>query len=72
MLKNKFLTAKELPFEQAIASGSSNLLPSTIIRVPKSSSVNFVLSSTCAMAAIEANASPRNPLVCRCCKSSAL
>ena len=61
-LKNKFLILIEVPLFVAQFSWVLILLPSIFIKVPNSVSLVFVLSSTCEIAAIEAIASPLNPI----------
>ena len=70
-MKNKFLTSKEDPVGQVITSFLVTLLPSIWIKFPSSSDSTFVLSDTCEIADIEANASPLNPFVERWNKSEA-
>ena len=70
-LKNKFFTEKLLPFEQETASWLSTLEPAITNLVPNSSDSSRVFNSTCATAAMEASASPRNPIVRRANKSDA-
>ena len=70
-LKNKFFTLKLLPFGQETASCPSTLEPDIVNIVPNSSPSIRVRSSTWATAAIEAKASPRNPMVCKANKSAA-
>ena len=72
MLKNKFLTATEVPSEVETTSSDFSLLPSILTAVPKDSPRSLVFNSTWAMAAILAKASPRNPLVFKQNKSSAV
>ena len=72
MLKNRFLTATEVPSEVETTSSDLSLLPSILTAVPKDSPLNLVFNSIWAMAAILAKASPRNPLVLRQNKSSAV
>ena len=62
-LKNKFLTDRLVP--GLMLQGSCFLISvaSTINRVPNSELCNRVLSSSWATAAMEARASPRNPMV---------
>ena len=71
MLKNKFLTAIDVPFGAATEFWSAIVLPSIVMAVPSSVCSCLVLSSTCAIAAILASASPLNPFVCKANKSSA-
>ena len=60
MLKNRFFMEKLLPLEQDTASWLSTLEPAITSFVPSSSDSGRVFNSTCATAAIEAKASPRN------------
>ena len=62
---------KLLPTEHATGSWLSTLQPEMERDVPISSVAWRVFSSTCATAAIEARASPRNPMVCKEKRSSA-
>ena len=61
----------DVPFGEADDSCETMVLPSILILVPSCSFSCFVFKETCAMAAMEANASPLNPLVCKLNKSSA-
>ena len=70
-LKNRFFTVKLVPTEDGFGSCSMTFEPSMRIFVPTSSSFRRVVSSTCATAAIEASASPRNPMVFMAKRSSA-
>ena len=63
---------KLLPTAHEQASCETKRDPASDNWVPRSSSAMRVLSVTCATAAIEASASPRNPMVCRLKRSSAL
>ncbi len=60
-----------VPFGTTAGSCEITLLPSMVRCVPISESSVLVFSSTCAMAAIDAKASPRKPLVCKLKRSSA-
>ena len=62
-LKNRFFMLILVPSGQAHTSCLMTLLFSISIYVPSSSSARFVFISTWATAAIEASASPRNPMV---------
>ena len=70
-LKNRFLIEKILPSVQASGLISSNVEPAMDSFVPNSVPLKRVRSSTWATAAIEASASPRNPIVWRENRSSA-
>ena len=70
-LKNRFFTLTVVPFWQFTGDWPLNSVPSTTTAVPTSSSCRFVLSSTCAMEAMDASASPRNPMVRMAIRSSA-
>src|SRR5690606_20627246 len=63
ILKKRFLTEMEVPLGVATGDWETTLLPSTLICTPTSISWVRVCISTWAMAAIEARASPRKPLV---------
>ena len=63
VLKNKFLTAIEVPFEKAPFSLINSPPPSTLIKVPSSSSLVSVFISNWETEAIELSASPLNPKV---------
>ena len=71
-LKNKFLIANWVPSGQATGETSPVSLPLNTTFVPISEPTSLVLSSTWATAAIDARASPLNPLVTRASKSSAV
>ena len=71
-LKNRFSTMKLHPTGQATGSWPTTREPEIDRWVPMSRPSSRVLSSTCATAAIDASASPLNPMVCRANKSSAL
>ena len=62
-LKNKFSMRKFEPTGHDTTSWPSKREPEMTSLVPTSSSRARVWSVTCATAAIEANASPRNPIV---------
>ena len=70
-LKNRFSTRKLLPAGQEHGSCDRILLPAIESDVPSWSASRRVRSSTCATAAIEASASPRNPMVWSVNKSAA-
>ena len=72
VLKNKFLTVIVVPLEQPISSKDKTSPPSTTILFPISSSSVLLTSSTFAIAAILANASPLNPIDFTVSKSSAV
>ena len=63
-LKNRFFTTKVVPAAQAVGSCRTIFDAAISINVPNSASACRVCSSTAATAAIEARASPRNPIVC--------
>ena len=71
ILKKRFLIEKLLPLGQDTASWLSTLEPAITNFVPSSSASRRVLSSTCATAAIDASASPRNPIVRKAKRSDA-
>ena len=70
-LKNRFLTIILVPGLQASGCWLSTFDPFMTILVPMVSSLRIVRRSTWAMAAIEASASPLNPIVCSANKSAA-
>ena len=70
-LKKRFSTLKLLPTGQTQGSCPMNLLPAIESDVPISSFSWRVFSSIWATAAIEAKASPRNPIVVKAKRSSA-
>ena len=61
-----------VPLWQATGLCSVTLLPSILTKVPNSSSLRLVFISTCAIAAMEARASPLKPKLLRRNKSSAI
>ena len=63
ILKNKFFTAIDVPLLHWHTDCSFISEPSITILVPSSLSFILVFSSTCATAAIDANASPLKPMV---------
>ncbi len=63
ILKKRLRTQKFAPTGQAAGSWRTTREPSMLITVPRSFPSCRVRSSTCATAAIEARASPRNPMV---------
>ena len=71
-LKNKFLIENELPLGQVHTSCDLYSDPSITTCIPSSESSFFVLSSTWAIAAIDAKASPLKPFVVNEYKSWAL
>ena len=71
-LKKRFFTEKILPSLQASGSILSKLDPAMDRQVPSSAPLARVRNSIWATAAIEANASPRKPIVCKENKSSAV
>ena len=71
MLKKRFSTRKLLPLGHDTTSCSSTFEALMTSLVPTSSSSVRVCSVTCATAAMEASASPRNPIVCRLKRSLA-
>ena len=62
---------KLLPTGHEHGSCDTKREPAMVSSVPTSSSAMRVLNSTCDTAAMEASASPRNPIVCRLKRSSA-
>ena len=70
-LKKRFLTSKFAPTGHAHGSCETILDPSISTWVPSSFSMVRVVSLTCATAAIDGSASPRNPMVFSANKSSA-
>ena len=62
-LKNRFFIAMEVPVAAATSSCFFTMLFSISTYTPVSSSALFVFNSTCATAAMLANASPRKPMV---------
>ncbi len=71
-LKKRFLIMKFDPGGQAMGSWLSQVDALMMSFVPSWLSAWRVRSSTCEMAAIDAKASPRNPMVCSVNRSSAL
>ena len=69
-LKNKLLTDIEVPSGATTKSCVLISPPAILILVASSSAERLVCISTWATAAMEASASPRNPLVCSANKSS--
>ena len=70
-LKNRCLTTIRVPTSQATASDGWASPPSITCKTPSSSSARRVRSSTRAMLAMLARASPRKPIVARASRSSA-
>ena len=70
-LKNRFFTIRFEPSEHASGSCDSKVDPLICTRVPTVSPLRIVRRSTCAIAAMDARASPRNPIVCSCSRSLA-
>ena len=70
-IEEQVLNGKLLPLGQETASWLSTLEPAINSRVPSSSPAGRVFNSTSATAAMEANASPRKPMVRRANKSAA-
>ncbi len=70
-LKKRFSILKLLPTGHEHGSCDTKREPAMVSSVPTSSSAMRVLNSTCDTAAMEASASPRNPIVCRLKRSSA-
>ena len=71
VLKNRFLTVIVVPFEHPISSNDKISPPSTTILFPICSVSVLLTSSTFAIAAILANASPLNPIDFTVSRSSA-
>ena len=70
MLKNKSETQMSVPVAQVYGSCASGIVGALVILVPCRASLVLVVRTMVLTAAMLANASPRNPKVCKVARSS--